>query len=155
MAEKVVRIEAHNNFKGYRGSLNEYDGIINKMEQSVNQNHRNPKASPLYEGVKSMEITPKEYTDQRISSLEKSIDQRFDSNEKLISEKIDHLHTKFEKTLDSKLGTLKDSIFAEQSTQTQNNRSNMIGIIGVATAIIVGAITILLTGISIAIAIYL
>lgn len=69
------------------------------------------------ERVKVMEISPKDYTDQRIDALEKSIDHRFDSTEKLLSEKMDHLFSRLEGTinnqntkLDGKIGLIESAI---------------------------------------------
>lgn len=85
MAENVVQIDSHTNFSGYRGSLPQAGGILKEKDSEV----------------RSMEITQKEYIDQRIDSLEKSIDHRFDSSEKILSGKMDHLATRLEDAINN------------------------------------------------------
>lgn len=88
-------------------------GVVLKLEEQVSENgtHRVSFRSPSLQGsvnssnihperVKTMEISPKDYTDQRIDALEKSIDNRFDSTEKLLSEKMDHLFSRLEGAID-------------------------------------------------------
>ena len=101
MAAKIIQIEAHDNFKGFRGSLSEDGGIIEKEEKTAKSSTSNQKTSQSDEGVETMEITQKEYVDQRMDSLEKSIDQRFSSSEKLLSEKMDHLFSRLEGAIDN------------------------------------------------------
>ena len=64
-------------------------------------------SEPSSKEVSNLEITPKEYIDDQIGALEKSIDHKFDAQEKLLSEKIDHLHTKIEGTISEKLTNFK------------------------------------------------
>lgn len=60
--------------------------------------------------VNSMEVTPKEYIDSKISSLESSLEQKFEHQQSLFSEKMNHMQTKTEKAIGEKFTTLKEQI---------------------------------------------
>ncbi len=92
------------------------------------------------ERVKKMEISQKEYTDQRIESLEKSFNQRLDSNEKLISEKLDNLHTKIELSLTQKIDSLKTEISSDRKESKRFTTNTALATGGIAVAIIIGVL---------------
>lgn len=146
MQENVINIDSHTNFSGYRGSLTIDGGILKEKEPEV----------------RSMEIIPKEYTDQRIDSLEKLLNQRFDSNERLISEKMDHLTSRIEgainnqntnldgkidllksnldQSIDKKLNTFKEDMVKDQKESKRHTTNTTLTIVGIATAIIIGVL---------------
>lgn len=146
MQENVINIDSHTSFSGYRGSLPQDGGILKEKELEV----------------RSMEIPPKEYTDQRIDSLEKSIDHRFNSTEKLLSEKMDHLASRLEgainnqntkldgkidllksnldQSIDAKLNTFKEKMEKDQKESKRHTTNTTLTVVGIATAIIIGVL---------------
>jgi len=80
-----------------------YD-IINVGEQEIAATMSEDK------GGNSMDITKKEYIDNRINSLEKSMNQKFESQQVLFTEKLDHMQTRTEKTIGEKFSVFKDEM---------------------------------------------
>lgn len=163
MNKQVIKIESHDKFKGIRGPLNQEGGIIKKKESQELLDQLNSifsENSLSKEGVNAMDVTQKEYIDQRIGSLEKSIDHRFDSTEKLLSEKMDHLAARLEgaisnqntkldgkiellksnldHSIDTKLTTFKEEMAKDQKESKRHTTTVTLTTVGIATAIIIG-----------------
>lgn len=114
MDDKIIELKARNRFRGYTGTLPPQSDIMNEREieskeiiKEITQSLLQTAATNESEGVSNLNITTKEYLDNRIDTLEKSIDSKFDAQEKLLSEKIEHLHTKIEMSIGQKLTDFK------------------------------------------------
>lgn len=86
--------------------------------------------------VSVMDVTAKEYTDQRIDALEKSLDQKLEYQQKILGEKIDHMQTKTEKVIGEKLSGLKDDIEKNRKEDKKFYISTVIAMSAVIIAIL-------------------
>lgn len=158
MAQKVVHIRERTKLRGIRVPLNVNNAIIeesgdelvnsyaeilaSKNETSADNNSKN-KAK----GVSNLEITPKEYIDDRIGALEKSMDEKFVTQEKILAGKIDlvhkdieHLHTKIESSLETRFNSFKTQLSNEQKESRRFIINTILVSVGIATAVIIGAL---------------
>lgn len=133
------RINLHKN-----GYVSTDDGILIKDSHGTKRYLDQTKKSNK-EGERSMEISQKEYVDQRIDNLEKSIDFKFSATENLLSEKIDHLHTKLDASLESKFNSLKSELSKDQTESKRFLITTAIAVGSIATAIIIGGVSIVVT----------
>ncbi|MDW0112247.1 hypothetical protein QT711_03555 [Sporosarcina saromensis] len=120
------------------------NGTVNSYSIQEIQSAKSESAAGNYESsskeVSNLEITPKEYIDDRVTALEKSMDHKIDAQGKLLSEKIDHLHTKFEGSLETKFNSFKTEILKEDKESRRFLITTILTSIGIATATIIGVL---------------
>ena len=158
MGEKIVKIESHNNYKGMHGSLDRKNAIMVERSHDIVDSIAEVIAAKLEttsgfdskntdKGVSNLEITPKEYIDDRINSLEKSMDDKFNAQDQILSGKFDlveaninHLHTKIESSLETKFNLFKTQLSKEQKESRRFLITTILASVGIATAIIIGTL---------------
>lgn len=142
MNKKIINLETDNRFKGVKGNIpNENDNIEDKQKDEIllaiqeisaaSESNKNTGKE-----VEQMRISSKDYIDNRIGMLEKSIESKMDSQERLISEKIDHLHTKIE-------GTITDKFNSFQTEQNVERKESKRFYVGTAIALAATVVTII------------
>lgn len=141
MNHKVIRIDAHNDFRGIQGSFPVDHDIMKTGTPHLSEilkalSEASPSQDPEGRGEVNMELKIKGYLDDRMRSLEKSLNQRIDTQERVLSEKIDHLQTKTEKSINESISSFQEGFRKEKKEDRKFYVTTAIALTAVAVTII-------------------